>query len=43
MAKAEQGAQAGRGAKLRNSKTVFIVGNIGSTMEWYQRHGFEST
>ena len=39
MAKAEQGA-AGH-AKLRNSTTVFLVGNIEPTMEWYKQLGFE--
>jgi len=29
-------------AKLQNSTTVFIVGNIEPTMEWYKRLGFES-
>jgi len=29
-------------AKLRNSTTVFLVGNIEPTMAWYQRLGFES-
>jgi hypothetical protein len=29
-------------AKLRNSTTVFLVGNIEPTMEWYKRLGFES-
>jgi hypothetical protein len=27
-------------AKLRNSTTVFLVGNIGPTMEFYERLGF---
>ncbi len=41
MADAGQGAQgAGRG-KLRNSTTVFLVGNVEPTMEWYKRLGFE--
>ena len=40
MATAEQGAQAR--AKLRQSTTVFLVGNIEPTMEWYERLGFES-
>lgn len=30
-------------AKLRNSTTVFLVGNIEPTMEWYKRLGFEPT
>jgi hypothetical protein len=29
-------------AKLLNSTTVFLVGNIEPTMEWYKRLGFES-
>lgn len=29
-------------AKLRNSTTVFLVGNIEPTMEWYKRLGFKS-
>jgi len=29
-------------AKLRNSTTVFLVGNIEPTMEWYKRLGFEA-
>lgn len=28
-------------AKLRNSTTVFLVGNIEHTMEWYRQLGFE--
>lgn len=35
-------AQATLRAKLRNSTTVFLVGNIEPTMEWYKRLGFES-
>ena len=42
MANAEQGAQAAGHAKLRESTTVFLVGNIESTMEWYKRLGFKS-
>ena len=42
MANAEQGAQAADRAKLRNSTTVFLVGNIEPTMEWYKQLGFES-
>jgi hypothetical protein len=42
MANAEQGAQAACRAKLRNSTTVFLVGNIEPTMEWYKQLGFES-
>ena len=29
-------------AKLRNSTTVLLVGNIEPTMEWYKRLGFEA-
>jgi hypothetical protein len=29
-------------AKLRNSTTVFLVGNIEPMMEWYKKLGFES-
>ena len=29
-------------AKLQQSTTVFLVGNIEPTMEWYKRLGFES-
>lgn len=42
MANAEQGARAVGRAKLRNSTTVFLVGNIEPTMEWYKRLGFKS-
>lgn len=43
MANAEQSVQAAAGrAKLRNSTTVFLVGNIEPTMEWYKQLGFES-
>jgi hypothetical protein len=43
MANAEKGMQtAGRAAKLRNSTTVFLVGNIEPTIEWYKQLGFES-
>jgi uncharacterized glyoxalase superfamily protein PhnB len=41
MAHAEQGVQAAGRAKLRNSTTVFLVGNIEPAMEWYNRLGFE--
>jgi hypothetical protein len=37
----EQGAPAARRAKLRNSTTVFLVGNIEPAMDWYRRLGFE--
>ena len=40
MVNAEQGAQAAGRAALRNSTTVFLVGNIEPTMEWYKRLGF---
>ena len=40
MANAEQRAQIARRAQLRNSTTVFLVGNIESTMEWYKQLGF---
>jgi hypothetical protein len=42
MANEERGAEAGVRAKLRKSTTVFLVGNIEPTMEWYKRFGFES-
>jgi hypothetical protein len=43
MANMEQGTQAAANrAKLRNSTTVFLVGNIEPTMEWYKQLGFES-
>src|SRR5690348_17398263 len=42
MVKAEQSMQAAGRAKLRNSTTVFLVGNIEPTMEWYKQLGFES-
>ena len=29
-------------AQLGNSTTVFLVGNIEATMEWYKRLGFDS-
>lgn len=42
MTQSEQaGAAAGR-AKLRNSTTVFLVGNVEPTIEWYKALGFES-
>jgi hypothetical protein len=41
MANAEQGAAAHR-AKLCNSTTVFLVGNIEPAMQWYKQLGFES-
>src|SRR5262249_13155045 len=42
MASEENDAHAGGRAKLRNSTTVFLVGNIEQTMEWYKRLGFKS-
>ena len=42
MADAEQGAQSTSRAKLRNSTTVFLVGNIEPTMEWYKQLGFRA-
>jgi hypothetical protein len=39
----EQDVPANSRAKLRKSTTVFLVGNIEPTMEWYRRLGFEST
>ena len=42
MENAEQGVQAAIRAKLCNSTTVFLVGNIEPTMRWYKRLGFES-
>ena len=42
MANLEQVAQAVARAKLLKSTTVFLVGNIEPTMEWYKRLGFQS-
>jgi hypothetical protein len=42
MAKPEPGTQAAGRARLRDSTTVLLVGNIEATMEWYQQLGFES-
>ena len=42
MAHLEQNARTARPAKLLNSTTVFLVGNIEPTMEWYKRLGFAS-
>ena len=42
MSIAEQSVPAVRRAKLRNSTTVFLVGNIEPTMEWYKQLGFRS-
>src|SRR5215467_7718991 len=38
---AEQSTPATR-ARLRNTTTVLLVGNIEPTMEWYKQLGFES-
>lgn len=43
MAKTEDGMQVAGRAKLRNSTTVFLVGNVEPTMEWYRQLGFEPT
>ena len=42
MASTSQNFQTASRAKLRNSTTVFLVGNIEPAMEWYKRLGFES-
>jgi hypothetical protein len=42
MPNAEQAVQAGDRATLRNSTTVFLVGNIEPTMAWYKQLGFKS-
>jgi glyoxalase/bleomycin resistance protein/dioxygenase superfamily protein len=42
MANAEQARPATGRARLRNSTTVLLVGNIEPTMEWYKQLGFES-
>ena len=42
MATGQQGAPPAGRAKLSNSTTVFLVGNIEPTMEWYKQLGFES-
>lgn len=41
MANAEEARPATGRARLRNSTTVFLVGNIEPTMEWYKQLGFE--
>src|SRR5215510_3027922 len=41
MAKGDEGAQGACRATLCNSTTVFLVGNIEPTMEWYEGLGFE--
>jgi len=40
MSNAEQTTQAAIRAKLSKSTTVFLVGNIEPTMEWYKQLGF---
>ena len=42
MSNSDQKAGTGGRANLRNSTTVFLVGNIEQTMEWYKRLGFAS-
>ena len=42
MASEEHAADAASRANLRNSTTVFLVGNIEQTMEWYHRLAFKS-
>jgi len=42
MSGVPQTTEAVRRANLRNSTTVFLVGNIEPTMEWYKQLGFES-
>src|SRR5215470_15361198 len=42
MPDAQQGTAAATHARLHNSTTVFLVGNIEPTMKWYKRLGFES-
>lgn len=42
MASEEHTAQVTGCARLRNSTTVFLVGNIEQTMEWYKQLGFKS-
>ncbi len=42
MTNAGRGERSEGRAKLRNSTTVFLVGNIESTMEWYKKLGFRS-
>ena len=39
---AEKSAKALNRAKLRDSTTVLLVGNIELTMEWYRKLGFDS-
>jgi hypothetical protein len=40
MPSADESARPARRAKLRNSTTVFLVGNIEPTMAWYKQLGF---
>jgi hypothetical protein len=42
MAEAEHTLQGAGKPGLRNSTTVFLVGNIEPTMDWYRRLGFQS-
>src|SRR5215831_12617309 len=42
MADVEEAGQETARARLCNSTTVFLVGNIEATMEWYKRLGFKS-
>ena len=42
MPNAEDTVQAAGRPRLRNSTTVFLVGNIEPTMDWYRRLGFQS-
>lgn len=42
MATPEESSKTPGRAKLRNSTTVFLVGNIEPTIEWYKRLGFVS-
>src|SRR3954454_16546442 len=42
MPEAQQGRAGATRARLHNSTTVFLVGNIEPTMEWYKQLGFES-
>lgn len=42
MANAEQAVKVAGRAMLRKSTTVFLVGNIEPTMEWYKLLGFKS-
>ena len=42
MSSAEKSMEDRIRAKLRNSTTVFLVGNIEPTMAWYKQLGFDS-